>query len=115
MVGLPLDVLRVVCGFACLRQRYRWSVVCRGFEFTPAVWRVYISMYGVSSRKALQRLVLLDYDIAWTVVPREHCLWSVHLNKPLRVWSPWTPAALCHRSAMHTRMYFRECRFVHTI
>lgn len=115
MVLLPFDVVQLVSTFACLRQRYRWSMTCRALQFTVVDWSRYTHKYEVSSPKTLRRLVQRDYDAAWKIVPREHCLWSLQLNEPLHVWSPWTTAALCHHAASCTRMYFRECRFVHTI
>ena len=115
MASLPLDVVRLVSTFACLRQRYRWSQTCRALRFTSDDWSRYSHRYDVSSPRTLRRLVQRDYDDDWKIAPREHCLWSLQLNEPLHVWSPWTKAELCHTTQSYTRMYFRECRFVHTI
>ena len=113
MPPLPLDVLHVIKAFADLDDRYRWSQTSRAFKFID--WKPYLQVYKVGSLKELTRLIQRDYDVSWFVQQRTNCLWSTQLNEPLTVWTPWTPASLCQHQEHCTRMYFRECRFVHTI
>jgi len=111
---IPYDVIHLMVEYACLVDRYRWSIVHRRFLFTKEDWLRQSMAAGLlyESKKTLKRLFARDYDNSWSISRHPRHIWSNNLREPLQVWTPWTMGSLCDVRASHTKICFRESRFI---
>lgn len=114
MVLLPWDVLWHICDYCDLVSRYRLSIACKAFRWRPEDWRAYCRHYTIEdSRLMLRRLIRRDYSERWKILRRNARVWSVHMEKPLVVWTPYTRlTTLKGNSAL---LYFAEYRFLNFV
>ena len=111
---IPYEVIDLIIEYARLAERYQWSVVHRRFQFLPKDWLRYCEAVGLKqeSRQTLKRLLARDYDTSWSVSRHARHIWSNNLCEPLQIWTPWTMRSLCDVRTSHTKMCFREPRFI---
>lgn len=110
-MSLPWEVLGYICEFCDLGARYRMSLVCHSFKWRAQDWQAHCRLYQLdASRCQLRRLICHDYSQEWCLHLRNAHIWSDHLNKPLKVWTPFTKTQSINGNK--ASLYFKEIRFL---
>ena len=87
---LPWEVLCIICDFCPLCARYVFSQTCTYFRDVD--WKRFAPVYRLRTctKAELKDLILREFSTNWTIRNRNGFVWNAHLNRPLRVWSPWS-------------------------
>jgi hypothetical protein len=111
---IPIECIRIIVSYCRLKQRYSWSVVHREFEFQTSDWVRFARYYQTPTQTRDQvKDICQRHFRAQTRFELRRChLWSLHMNEPLRVWTPWTTRTLCTVVEHGFKLVFRYFRFV---
>jgi len=107
---LPWEVIRFICEFCPLSARYVMMSSCKYFKTVE--WPNFGRRYGLTpgTKYQIKTLVTKGYSNAWHIVQKNNSVWSMNLNRPLLVWSPWS--TMWFQTTAYTSVFFREYLFL---
>jgi len=108
---IPWDVLRYIGHFCSLQARYRLMMTCRDLSIVK--WSIFLKHYHLSDEHQIKPLITKDYCTEWKISIKHSLVWSLNLNKPLRIWSPTTTK--WYTNSLYANVYFFHWRFLNFI